>query len=129
MLVFTSFNFDFRIYFFIYLTFWKVAESNLVTFTESAFTRVYHGYLLTNRNSVNLFGVYNLRYVAFLPGNGISLLSRRHPRLVRRWVNDACLTSIEIHFTVEGIANKLRTGFSLKFRFAPIIFGICGVFL
>lgn len=90
---------------------------------------VYHGHLSTNRNSVNLFGVYNLRYAAFLLGNGISLLSRRHPRLVRRWVNDACLTSIEIHFTVEGIANKLRTGFSLKFRFASIVFGARGLFL
>jgi len=96
----------------------------------SAFTRIiYHGHLSTNRNGVNLFDVYYLRYMAFLLGNGISLLSRRHPRLVRRWVNDACLTSIEIHFIVEGIANKLRAGFSLKFRFAPIVFGTHGAFL
>lgn len=120
--------------FFNHLTFWNFSEKlrkrTLSRLPISAFTRIiYHGHLSTNRNGVNLYGVYNLRYVAFLLRNGISHLSLRHPCLVRRWVNDACLTSIEIHFTVERIANKLRAGFPLKFRFAPIIFGARGVFL
>lgn len=125
----------FRTYFLIKLTFRKVFLENhevkpCHVHSISFYMRIYHGHLSTNRNGVNLFGVYNLRYVAFLLGNGISLLSRRHPRLVRRWVNDACLTSIEIHFTVEGIANKLRAGFPLKFRFAPpFVFETRGVFL
>jgi len=48
---------------------------------------------------------------------------------VRRRVNDACLTSVEIHFTRKGIANKLHARFPLKFRFAPIVFGTRGVLL
>jgi len=42
---------------------------------------------------------------------------------VRRRVNDACLTSIEIHFNEKGIANKLRARPPLKFPFALIVFG------
>jgi len=42
---------------------------------------------------------------------------------VRRRVNDACLTSIEIHFNEKGIANKLRARRPLKFPFALIVFG------
>lgn len=76
---------------------------------------------------VNLFDVYNLCYVAFLLENGISLLSRHHSWLVRRWVNDACLTSIEIHFTGKRELLTSCARHTLKFRFAPIVFEARGV--